>query len=55
MHYMIQGLGQLPDVKGVCWRGYDHGTRAEILAQYQVGRPIQWGGSGKHPLQMPIP
>ena len=23
--------------------GYNHGSRAEILAQYQVGRPIQWG------------
>jgi hypothetical protein len=28
---------------GVFPAGYNHGSRAEILAQYQVGRPIQWG------------
>ena len=43
MYYMMRGLAQLPDFRGVCWRGYNHGTRASILSQYQVGRPIQWG------------
>ena len=40
---MMTGLGKLPDFKGVCWRGYNHGTKGEILKQYKVGRPIQWG------------
>ena len=43
MHYMMTGLEKLPDYRGECWRGYNHGTRAQILEQYQVGRPIQWG------------
>jgi hypothetical protein len=29
--------------RGVSPAGYNHGSRAEILAQYQVGRPSQWG------------
>ena len=43
MHYMMTGLEKLPDYRGECWRGYNHGTRAQILEQYAVGRPIQWG------------
>ena len=43
MYYMMQGLAQLPDFSGVCWRGYNHGSKADILSQYKVGRPIQWG------------
>ena len=43
MFYMMHGLAQLPDFKGVCWRGYNHGSRAAIIQEYHVGRPIQWG------------
>ena len=43
MHYMMTGLNQLPDFSGVCWRGYNHGSKADILSDYRVGRPIQWG------------
>ena len=43
MHYMMNGLAELRDFEGECWRGYNHGTRAQILEQYQIGRPIQWG------------
>ena len=40
---MMTGLEKLPDFKGVCWRGYNHGTKSDILKQYKIGRPIQWG------------
>jgi len=43
MYFMMVGLGRLPDLKGVCWRGYDHGSKKEILDTQSVGRPIQWG------------
>ena len=43
MHYMMTGLACLPDFKGDCFRGYNYGTRAEILETYRLGRPIQWG------------
>ena len=43
MFYMMVGLNKLPDFKGVCWRGYNHETRAKIIQTYQVGRPIMWG------------
>ena len=43
MYYMMRGLAQLPDFRGVCWRGYNHGSKADILSEYKVGRPIQWG------------
>ena len=43
MYYMMKGLEQLPDFSGVCWRGYNHGSKADILSEYKVGRPIQWG------------
>jgi hypothetical protein len=39
----MTGLGKLPDFEGVCWRGYNHGTKGEILKEYKIGRPIQWG------------
>eukprot|EP01044_Picomonas_judraskeda_P029642 COSAG03_NODE_10348_length_656_cov_0.859964_1_plen_95_part_00 len=40
---MMCGLGRLPDFAGDCWRGYNHGTREQILKNYPLGRPIQWG------------
>ena len=43
MFYFVKGLAELPNYRGECWRGYNHGTRAQILEQYSVGRPIQWG------------
>ena len=43
MYYMMRGLAQLPDFRGECWRGYNHGTQAQIVEQYKLGRPIQWG------------
>ena len=43
MYYMMVGLGMLPDFQGVCWRGYNHGSKEDILRTYSVGRPIQWG------------
>ena len=36
MYFMIVGLGRLPDFKGVCWRGYDHGSKEEILRTYSI-------------------
>jgi hypothetical protein len=43
MFYMMKGLAQLPDFRGTCWRGYNHGSRATILREYQVGRrPAGW-------------
>jgi len=41
MYYMMTGLEMLPDFEGTCWRGYNHGTREEIIEEYKVGRPIQ--------------
>eukprot|EP01047_Picozoa_sp_COSAG01_P042531 COSAG01_NODE_3720_length_5764_cov_13.900618_2_plen_364_part_00 len=41
--YMMRGLKSLPDFEGECWRGYNHGTAAQITGQYKLGRPIQWG------------
>ena len=43
MHYLMTGFAHLPDFSGECFRGYDHGSKAEILATYRLGRPIQWG------------
>ena len=43
MYYMMVGLGRLPDFQGVCWRGYNHGSKEDILRTYALGRPIQWG------------
>lgn len=43
MFYFVKGLAQLPDFSGDCWRGYNHGTQAQILKEYKLGRPIQWG------------
>ena len=40
---MMCGLGRLPDFAGDCWRSYNHGTREQILKNYPLGRPIQWG------------
>lgn len=43
MFYMMKGLAQLPDFRGTCWRGYNHGSRATILREYQVSRrPAGW-------------
>jgi hypothetical protein len=43
MFYFVKGLAKLPNYTGECWRGYNHGTRAQILEQYSVGNGIQWG------------
>jgi hypothetical protein len=43
MFYAMAGLSKLPDFTGECWRGYNHGTKAQITQTYQLGRPIQWG------------
>ena len=39
----MTGLEKLPDFEGDCWRGYNHGTKAEIIRNYPLGRPVQWG------------
>ena len=30
---VMKGLAALPDFRGDCWRGYNHGSRDEILRQ----------------------
>jgi len=40
-HYLIMGLGKLPDFAGTCYRGFP--DKAMVLGEYQLGRPIQWG------------
>ena len=40
---MMTGLEKLPDFEGDCWRGYNHGTKADIIRNYPLGRPVQWG------------
>jgi hypothetical protein len=39
--FSLQGMQKLPDYKGVVWRGYP--DKDTTLAQYKLGRPIQWG------------
>ena len=41
LFYLLAGLAKLPDVRAVVYRGYP--DKSTALAQYQVGRPIQWG------------
>ena len=41
VHYLLKGMGQLPDYKGVVYRGFPNKETA--LAGYKLGRPIQWG------------
>ncbi len=41
MHFMMAGLAKLPDIDCVCYRGMP--GKAEVLLQYKMGRPIQWG------------
>ena len=41
MHYIMGAMAQLPKVEGVCYRGYP--DKATAIAQYKLGRPIQWG------------
>jgi hypothetical protein len=41
MHYAMGAMAKLPRVEGVCYRGYP--DKATAVAQYKVGRPIQWG------------
>ena len=43
MFFFVKGLASLPNYAGLCWRGYNHGTQAQILQEYKLGRPIQWG------------
>ena len=42
MHYFMSGMRKLPDYRGVVYRGYPN--KAQVLAEYLLGRPIQWGG-----------
>ena len=42
MHYFMSGMKKLPDYRGVVYRGYPN--KAQVLAEYLLGRPIQWGG-----------
>ena len=41
LYYLLNGLAKLPDDQAVVYRGYP--DKAKTLAQYKVGRPIQWG------------
>jgi hypothetical protein len=41
MHYIMGAMAKLPRMEGVCYRGYP--DKATAVAQYKVGRPIQWG------------
>ena len=41
VHYALKGMRRLPDFEGVVYRGYP--DKATTLAQYKLGRPIQWG------------
>jgi len=41
MHFMMGAMERLPKVGGVCYRGYP--DKATAVAQYKLGRPIQWG------------
>jgi hypothetical protein len=43
MYFMMTALSKLPDFEGECYRGYNHGTQEQIVREYAVGRPIQWG------------
>lgn len=41
VYYLMSALSQLPSVNEVAYRGYP--DRRTVEAQYNVGRPIQWG------------
>ena len=41
MHYVMSAMQKLPDFAGTCWRGMQ--GRDQVLSEYVVGRPIQWG------------
>ncbi|CAE8631881.1 unnamed protein product, partial [Polarella glacialis] len=41
MHYFLKGLSKLEPVSGVVYRGLPE--KGAVIAQYKVGRPIQWG------------
>jgi hypothetical protein len=42
MHFTLKAMQKLPDYKGVVYRGYP--DKKTAIEQYQLGRPIQWGG-----------
>ena len=42
MRHLTAALALLPKVAGVCYRGCP--DKATAVAQYTVGRPVQWGG-----------
>jgi len=41
VHYILKGFSKLPTHEGVLYRGLDE--RSEIVKQYKLKRPIQWG------------
>ena len=44
MHFLMAAMALLPRFEGVCYRGMRGAPdRASTVAQYKLGRPIQWG------------
>jgi hypothetical protein len=44
MHFLMAALSRLPRFEGVCYRGMrGMPDKAATVAQYRLGRPIQWG------------
>lgn len=41
--YTLQGLWELEDFEGDCFRGFPASDKDDILLHYKRGRPIQWG------------
>lgn len=41
--YLFSGLDKLPAFKGPVFRAYTAGTKAKTIADYGLGRPVQWG------------
>ena len=41
LYYLLSGLSKLASTKTIVYRGYP--DKAKVQAQYQLGRPIQWG------------
>ena len=44
MHFLMAAMALLPRFEGVCYRGMSGAPdKAATVAQYKMGRPIQWG------------
>ena len=41
--YLFSALDKLPAFKGPVFRAYTAGTKAKMLTDYELGRPVQWG------------